>query len=113
MAPEVVAHPNFTHLQTKMGDLRREQLPKRVQWLFVDVNLAPAVALHQLRRIVSTLKSTLKGGLITLKLNDWTMANQIPEFLTRLKAMGFTEVHAKQLCHNRQEICVAVQIKRT
>ncbi|HTM44901.1 MAG TPA: SAM-dependent methyltransferase [Polyangiaceae bacterium] len=111
MAPSVVAHPHFTHLQIKLGDLRREQLPKRVDWLFVDVNLAPAVMLHQLRRIVSTLKSTLKGGLVTLKLNDWKMAEQIPDFLTRLRAMGFAHVQAKQLAHNRQEICVALRSK--
>jgi 23S rRNA (cytidine2498-2'-O)-methyltransferase len=112
MAPAVASHPSFTHVQVKLGDLRREQLPKRVDWLFVDVNLAPAVALHQLRRIVSTLRSTLKGGLITLKLNNWRMASEIPAFLKRLQGMGFSEVHATQLAHNRQEVCVAVRMMR-
>ncbi|HEX2879017.1 MAG TPA: SAM-dependent methyltransferase [Polyangiaceae bacterium] len=112
MDPTVASHPSFTHVQVKLGDLRREQLPKRVDWLFVDVNLAPAVALHQLRRIVSTLKTTLKGGVITLKLNSWSMAAEIPAFLKRLQAMGFSEVRATQLAHNRQEICVALRRKR-
>jgi 23S rRNA (cytidine2498-2'-O)-methyltransferase len=112
MAPAVASHPSFTHVQVKLGDLRREQLPKRVDWLFVDVNLAPAVALHQLRRIVSTLKTTLKGGLITLKLNNWRMASEIPAFLKRLQGMGFNEVHATQLANNRQEVCVAVRMTR-
>jgi 23S rRNA (cytidine2498-2'-O)-methyltransferase len=112
MAPAVLAHPAFTHVQVKLGDLRREQLPKKVEWLFLDVNLAPPVALHQLRRIVSTLKSTLKGGLLTLKLNNWKMAEQIPDFVKRLEGMGFSEVRATQLANNRQEICVAVKMKR-
>lgn len=108
----VVAQPRFTHLQVKLGDLRREQLPKKIDWLFLDVNLAPAVALHQLARIVSTLKSTLKGGLLTLKLNDWKMVEQVPQFQKRLATMGFTVLRAQQLAHNRQEICVAVKMKR-
>jgi 23S rRNA (cytidine2498-2'-O)-methyltransferase len=112
MAAEVLGHPAFKHVQVKLGDLRREQLPKKVDWLFLDVNLAPAVALHQLSRVVSTLKSTLKGGLFTLKLNDWSMVEQVPAFLSRLQAMGFVDVRARQLCHNRQEICVAVRTKR-
>lgn len=112
MAPQVLSHPAFTHLQVKLGDLRREQLPKKVDWLFVDVNLAPAVTLHQLRRIVSTLKSTLRGGLITLKLNDWTMVEQVPAFLARLRQMGFSDLRATQLCHNRREICVAARMRR-
>lgn len=111
MEAPVAGHSAFTHLQVKLGDLRREQLPKRVDWLFVDVNLAPAVTLHQLRRIVSTLKSTLKGGLLTLKLNNWKMAADIPEFLKRLEGMGFVDVRATQLAHNRQEICVALRMK--
>jgi 23S rRNA (cytidine2498-2'-O)-methyltransferase len=112
MDARVLAHPRFTHLQVKLGDLRREQLPKKIDWLFLDVNLAPAVALHQLTRIVSTLKSTLKGGLLTLKLNDWKMAEQIPDFVKRLEAMGFTVLRTQQLAHNRQEICIAVKMKR-
>jgi 23S rRNA (cytidine2498-2'-O)-methyltransferase len=113
MDARVLAHPQFTHLQVKLGDLRREQLPQKVDWLFLDVNLAPAVALHQLTRIVSTLKSTLKGGLLTLKLNDWKMAEQIPQFQERSEAMGFTVLRTQQLAHNRQEICIAVKMKRT
>lgn len=109
MDARVLSSPRFTHLQTTLGELRREQLPYRVDWLLLDVNLAPQVALHQLRRIVSTLRPTLRGALLTLKLNDWSMAGQVPRFLSQVQAMGFDEVRATQLPSNRQEICVAAR----
>lgn len=109
MDPRVLANGRFTHLQTTLGDLRREQLPRRVDWLLLDVNLAPQVALHGLRRIVSTLRPSLRGALLTLKLNDWSLAEQVPRFVAQVQAMGFEHVRATQLANNRQEICIAAQ----
>lgn len=109
MDPRVLANGRFTHLQTTLGDLRREQLPRRVDWLLLDVNLAPQVALHGLRRIVSTLRPSLRGALLTLKLNDWSLAEQVPRFVAQVQAMGFEQVRATQLANNRQEICIAAQ----
>jgi 23S rRNA (cytidine2498-2'-O)-methyltransferase len=111
MDGRVLACPRFAHVQRTMGDLRREQLPPRVDWLLLDVNLAPQVALHQLRRIVSTLRM-LRGALLTLKLNDWGMAEQVPRFLAQVQAMGFESVRATQLASNRQEICIAASRSR-
>jgi 23S rRNA (cytidine2498-2'-O)-methyltransferase len=107
MAETVLRHPRFTHLQLTLGELRREQLPRRVDWLLLDVNLAPQVALHQVRRVVSTLRDTLRGALLTLKLNDWRLAEQVPQLVERVRALGFSDVQARQLATNRQEICVA------
>ena len=107
MAEAVLRHPRFTHLKQTLGELRREQLPQRVDWLLLDVNLAPQVALHQVRRVVSTLRDTLRGALLTLKLNDWRLVAQVPQLLARVQAMGFVDVQARQLATNRQEICVA------
>ncbi|MFO0574504.1 MAG: SAM-dependent methyltransferase [Polyangia bacterium] len=107
MAESVLRHPRFTHLKQTLGELRREQLPRRVDWLLLDVNLAPQVALHQVRRVVSTLRDTLRGALLTLKLNDWQLAAQVPQLLARVQAMGFVDVQARQLATNRQELCVA------
>jgi hypothetical protein len=35
------------------------------------------------------------------------MAEQIPEYLFRIRTWGYKDLHARQLQHNRQEICVA------
>lgn len=107
MDPRVLADPAFTHLQLPLGDLRREQLPAQVDWLLLDVNLAPQVALHGVRRIVSLLRPSLRGVLFTLKLNDWAMAAEVPALLQRVAGMGLGEVRATQLPANRREICVA------
>lgn len=111
MAESVLAHAAFMHLPLKLGDVRREQLPRRVDWLLMDVNLAPQVALHQVRRLVSTLRGTLRGALFTLKLNEWRMAADVPDLLLRVRNMGFSHVQAMQLPSNRQEICVAARMQ--
>jgi 23S rRNA (cytidine2498-2'-O)-methyltransferase len=106
MAPQVLAASGFSHLQLSLGDLRREQLPPQVDWLLMDVNLAPQVALHGVRRIVSTLRPALRGVLFTLKLNDWKMAAEVPALCARVGGMGLENVRATQLQANRREICV-------
>ncbi|MCG5055299.1 MAG: hypothetical protein KA712_20235 [Myxococcales bacterium] len=109
MDERVLRHPGFTHLRSTLAEVRRESLPPRIDWLLLDVNVAPQVALHQLRRLVSTLRGTLAGALLTLKLNDWGMARDVPALLARVQGMGFSRVRAKQLAHNRQELCVVAR----
>lgn len=111
MAPHVLARvgPNgarVTHVPVAVAKLRREQLPPRVEWLLLDVNLAPQVALHQVRRLVPPLRSALTGVIFTLKLNDWGMASELPSLLARIREFGMVELAATQLPSNRQEVCV-------
>ena len=73
LAPNVLAHPNVVHVAKKVGALRWEELPERVDWLLVDVNLAPQVALHEVARLMPRLRTTLRGAVFTLKLNDWAL----------------------------------------
>ena len=77
------------------------------------VNLLTSSALAELRRHLVTLaqEPTLRGLLLTLKLNDWEMAAEVPELLRRVAAMGMT-VRATQLPSNRQEIFVYGQPAR-
>ena len=70
------------------------------------MNLAPQVALHGVRRIVSTLRPSLRGVIFTLKLNDWKLAAEVPAFRARVAGMGLQDVRATQLHANRREICV-------
>jgi 23S rRNA (cytidine2498-2'-O)-methyltransferase len=96
----------FTHLQVTGGALRIEQLPDRVDWVVLDVNLAPQVALHMARRIVQALRPAPRGVLFTLKMNEWRFAAELPELLRRVEEMGLRDVRATQLPSNRQEIFV-------
>jgi 23S rRNA (cytidine2498-2'-O)-methyltransferase len=97
----------ITHLPIAMAALTREQLPRRIDWLLMDVHLAPQVALHSVRRIVPMLRPGLRGVVFTLKLNDWAFADKIETFLTQVQAMGIREPRARQLPSHRQEIAIA------
>ncbi len=106
IAPQVLALPNVHHLRTKVGALRWEELPERVDWLLLDVNLAPQVALHEVARLVPKLRDHLRGVVFTLKLNDWAFVDELPKLAERIRQMGFTDVQMRHLPSNRREICV-------
>jgi 23S rRNA (cytidine2498-2'-O)-methyltransferase len=93
------------HLAKKVGALRWEELPERVDWLLVDVNLAPQVAVHEVARLMPRLKTTLQGAVITLKLNDWTFASALPALAERIRGMGLPDVRLRHLPSNRREVC--------
>jgi 23S rRNA (cytidine2498-2'-O)-methyltransferase len=108
--PHVLAYrhetgAHVTHLPIKVGALRWEQLPARVDWLLVDMNLAPQVAIHEVSRLLPPLKASLRGVVFTLKLNDLRMAEELPTLLGRLQQLGFRDVRARHLPSNRQEVC--------
>jgi len=102
----VLAEPGFTHLPMAAGAVERGLLPARADWLLLDVNLAPQVALRQAARLVAALRPGLRGAFFTLKLNDWATAAKVPALLARVGELGFTAVRATQLPSNRQEILV-------
>jgi 23S rRNA (cytidine2498-2'-O)-methyltransferase len=114
MDPRVLARPGFSHLKMTVGELRREHLPRQVDWLLLDVNLAPQVALHQTRRIVSMLRPTLRGVILTLKLNDqnWKTAAEVPALCKRVAGMGLVSVRATHLAANRCEICIVARVPK-
>ena len=109
LAPEVRALPGVHHLAIKVGALRWEDLPAHVDWLLVDVNLAPQVALHEVARLMPRLKPTLRGAVFTLKLNDWTFVAELPALVERIRQMGLRDVRMRHLPSNRREVCAVAQ----
>jgi 23S rRNA (cytidine2498-2'-O)-methyltransferase len=109
LAPQVAALPAVHHLQLKVGALRWEQLPPRIDWLLVDVNLAPQVALHEVARLMPRLRRTLRGAVFTLKLNELAFVEELPELARRIAAMGFSDVRMRHLPSNRREIAVVAR----
>jgi 23S rRNA (cytidine2498-2'-O)-methyltransferase len=105
LAPAVRALPGVHHLAMKVGALRWEQLPARVDWLLVDVNLAPQVALHEVARLMPKLRPTLRGAVITLKLNDLAFVDALPSLTRRIAELGLANVRLRHLPSNRREIC--------
>ena len=108
--PVVLAarHPSgarVDHRPITMGALRWEDLPPRIDWLLCDVHLAPQVALHELARLAPRLRPTLRGAVITLKLNEPRFVSELPRLTDRIRALGLPEVHLTHLPSNRRELC--------
>ncbi|NUP09193.1 MAG: hypothetical protein HOW73_24345 [Polyangiaceae bacterium] len=111
MAPNVLSKPGFIHQRIPAGALKRSELPKPLHWIVLDMNLAPPVSLRYLERCVGPSKSTLRGCVLTLKLNEASMVAEIPSYLAKVTAMGFRDVRATHLPSNGQEICVVGKIR--
>jgi 23S rRNA (cytidine2498-2'-O)-methyltransferase len=95
------------HIQKAMGGLTRKELPEHIDWLLLDVHLAPQVALRTARKVASWFRGSLHGAVLTLKLNDWSFADRLDSFLEQAREMGLTEPRARQLASHRQELCIA------
>lgn len=101
----------FHHIRQPVASVAREALPDSVQWLLLDMNVAPSITLYQVDRLATRLKEGslgdgLLGMILTLKLNEWKFAGEIPSMLEHVRAMGMVRVRATQLASNKQEICV-------
>ncbi len=106
MDPAVLADPRFTHIRKRTHEVKRK-IFRNVRWLTADMNVAPEYTLDSVEGIVTYPECGVRGMLLTFKLFEWSLADQIPQFLERIRSWGFQDVRARQLQHNRQEICVA------
>jgi len=104
--PRVLENPNFTHLRGKISQLKRK-LFRKSRWFMTDMNVAPRYTLDALEEIVGRDDIQARGLIFTLKLFDWKLADEIPNYLARVKSWGFNHIKARQLQYNRQEIMVA------
>lgn len=102
----VLAHPQFTHLRKRGHEVKRREF-RATRWLTADMNVAPQYTLDTVEAIVTHPAVHIEGLLVTLKLLEWSLAEQVPDYLDRIRGWGFGKVMARQLSHNRQEICVA------
>lgn len=108
----VAAHPKFTHIRKRGADVRRKEF-RGVHWLAADMNVAPEYTLDTVEAIVTHEGVNIGGLLITLKLLDWQLAEQLPQFLERVRSWGYHQVRARQLAHNRQEVCVTGLLRKS
>lgn len=104
--PDVLANPRFRHLRKRASQVRRREFHK-TRWLTADMNVAPQYTLAAVEAIVTHSEVNVRGMLLTLKLFEWELADHVAEYLQRVRSWGYNLVRARQLVHNRQEICVA------
>lgn len=108
MDERILANRNFTHVRARSSQVPR-RLYKKVRWLTADMNVAPNYTLDAVEEIIQRDDTKIRGLLLTLKLADWDLADQIDDYLARIRAWGFSTVRARQLQFNRQEICVTAK----
>lgn len=107
MDQRVLDHDSFKHLQKRAADIKRDVFSK-VDWLFADANVAPQYTLDCVQDIVTHSSVQIRGMLLTLKLLEWKLADEIPAYLAKIRSWGYQDVRIRQLASQRQEICVAV-----
>lgn len=106
MDPRILKMKGFTHIQKPIASVLREDLPETVHWLLLDMNVTPYVTLFQVDRLATRLRDSLLGVLLTIKLNEWRIAREIPSMFDHLRAMGMVRIRARQLASNKQEIFI-------
>jgi 23S rRNA (cytidine2498-2'-O)-methyltransferase len=106
MDKRVLAMPGFQHVALPVAQVSRESLPERIDWILLDMNVEPRISLFAVDRLVARTQDTLLGVLLTVKLNRWEFAKEIPDMIAHVKAMKMTRVKAAQLSLQRQEILI-------
>ena len=112
MDEQILAHSNFTHVRARGADLRRRDFSS-FRWLFADSNVAPQHTLDTVEHIVTNDRVSVRGMILTLKLIKWDLAEQLPEYIQRVRSWGYQYVKARQLAFNRQEVCVVALRRRS
>lgn len=108
MDPVLLANPKFTHIRARAKDLKRRQF-EGFRWLASDASVAPNYTLDAIEAIVTHPSSSIEGLILTLKLSDWSLADQIPDYHKRIRSWGYNYVRSRQLAFNRREICVVAR----
>lgn len=108
MDERIAEHPRFEHWRSKAAAVKRK-LYRKFKWLVCDANVAPNYTLDIIGDIVNYDGNQIRGMLLTFKLSDWDQLQHLPEQLDKIRSLGFTRVEARQLGHNRRELCVVAQ----
>ena len=103
---EFIRRGKFQHFKLPVAQVIREDLPKVIDWLLVDMNVTPHVALSSLDRLIVKAGSSLQGVFATVKLSQWKVAKEIPALMDWVKHMGMSKVRATQLPSHKQEILI-------
>lgn len=112
MSPAIAEHPRFKHIRKRAAEVRRREF-QHVRWLLADSNVAPKHTLDSVEQFVTHDQVHVRGMILTLKLLDWKLAEQIPLYIDRVRSWGYQYVKARQLAFNRREFCLVALRRRS
>ena len=101
----VTAHPGFEQWRMRARDVRVKNF-RGFDWIVADMNIDPRSTLASLERIVTAAGVKPTGIIATLKLPDWSRAEELPAWLDRFRSWGFAP-RARQVSTAGREVCVA------
>lgn len=104
--PAVAADPRFNHVRARVATAPKRLL-RGAHWLAADMNVAPKYTLDAVEAVVKHKDISIRGMILTLKLPDWSLADELPEYVERVRSWGYKDVRLRQLAFNRQEVCLA------
>src|SRR5215212_6433172 len=109
--PAVLEHSRFRHLKKRGSDVRRSEF-EGVRWLVADMNIAPQDTLDEVEAIVCHPSVSIRGLVLTLKMSEWKVAEELPKFISRVHGWGYRDVRCRQLVTGGQEICLVALRRR-
>lgn len=105
MAAVCQNHPGYSHRELSVRDLRKKDLPEKIDVLFCDLGLKPFEAIPQIRHLCQIVPS-INRLYYTLKMGDGLDTAELDRWRDEIRKLGFT-VRSTHLPANRMEILVA------
>lgn len=105
MAEVCLSHPRYRHCSMSVRDLRKKDLPERIDVLFCDLGLKPVEAVPQIRHLCQIYPS-IQRLYYTLKMGEGLDTSDLDRWRDALRNLGFT-IRSTHLPSNRMEILVA------
>ena len=102
--PRVGSLPRFTQWRMRAREVPLERF-RGVDWLVVDMNIDPKSTLAAIERVATARQGQLAGIVATLKIPDWSRAEELPAWLDAFRSWGFLP-RARQLSSGGREVCV-------
>lgn len=101
---------SFRHIGIHAERVRTRDLPTQVDWLVLDANVAPHRALVGLKHLMALRGNSIRGLLLTLKLNDAGVVEDLPMLFDQIRELsGAVSLRATQLPSAHQEVVVWAQ----
>ncbi|MCM2324762.1 MAG: hypothetical protein NDJ90_16000 [Oligoflexia bacterium] len=100
----------LVHLKTRAEKLQPEALPPRIDWLFSDMNVAPAAVFNWVDRWLPDLRARgLRGAFLTLKLTDREFVRELQAVVERKRRdWSASRLLLRQLSQNRGEVLLYI-----
>lgn len=110
MHPECLNFKKFKHFKKSIQDFDVKCLDgKKIDWLLVDMNLAPEASLNEIEKIFNYIKKDFKGAFITLKMTKISLVSKLPFYFKIIQRMNLNPKLMTQLPSHKQEFLLFVE----